>query len=251
MPLRSMLLLVAEYIFFAGQATMAVTDLLPQGFWQKRATMSGFDLLKSPSGLKGDAAAAFEAMNLPFEVLAKNDQRVGDPADRFAGADVIVDALFGAGLDRPLSGPAAELVEAVNGSSAAIIAVDLPSGINGATGEIKGSAIKAHATVTFFLKKPGHLLFPGRGLCGTVTVAQIGIETGVLDTIGPAAFENTPDLWQCELAAPGGGWPQVFKRPRGRFQRGRWPKQVQRGLQPWLRFGLGLGSSLWHRRRTP
>ena len=160
------------------------------------------DLLKSPSGLKGDAAAAFAAMTLPFEILTSGDQLIGHMADRFIGADVIIDALFGAGLDRPLSGPAAELVEAVNGSSAAIIAVDLPSGINGATGEIMGSAIKAHATVTFFLKKPGHLLFPGRGLCGSITVAQIGIETDVLDKIGPAAFENTPDFWLASWPRP-------------------------------------------------
>ncbi|MGS4884198.1 NAD(P)H-hydrate dehydratase [Roseibium sp. MB-4] len=160
------------------------------------------DLLKSPSGLKGDAAAAFAAMTLPFEILTSGDQLIGHMADRFTGADVIVDALFGAGLDRPLSGPAAELVEAVNGSSAAIIAVDLPSGINGATGKIMGNAIKAYATVTFFLKKPGHLLFPGRGLCGSVTVAQIGIETGVLDTIGPATFENIPDLWLASWPHP-------------------------------------------------
>jgi hydroxyethylthiazole kinase-like uncharacterized protein yjeF len=64
------------------------------------------------------------------------------------------------------------------------------------------AAIKAHATVTFFLKKPGHLLFPGRRLGGSVTVAQIGIETGVLDTIGPAAFENKPDLWLASWPRP-------------------------------------------------
>ena len=160
------------------------------------------DLMKSPSGLKGDAAAAFAAMTLPFEILTSGDQLIGNMADRFAGADVIVDAVFGAGLDRPLSGPAAELVEAVNGSSAAIIAVDLPSGINGATGEIMGCAIKAHATITFFLKKPGHQLFPGRGFCGSVTVAQIGIETGVLEKIGPVTFENTPDLWLASWPRP-------------------------------------------------
>jgi hydroxyethylthiazole kinase-like uncharacterized protein yjeF len=169
-------------------------------------------LLKEPKGLKGDAALAFEAMDLPFEVLTDGDRAAESLYTKAAACDVIIDALFGAGLDRPLTGLAASVVEAVNRSGVPVVAVDLPSGVNGATGEIQGGAIKARATVTFFLKKPGHLLYPGCGLCGPVTVADIGIKEGVLDQIAPAAFYNGPDLWLKHWPVPG---PEGHKYARG------------------------------------
>ena len=189
-------------------------------------------------------------MNLPFEVLVKDEQLVGDPADRFAGADVIVDALFGAGLDRPLSGPAAELVEAVNGAGAAIVAVDLPSGINGATGEIMGECDQGECDRDILSNKAGTSAVPGRGLCGSVTVAQIGIETGVLDTIGPAAFEIRRSL-AGELAAPGGGGPQILKGTCGCLQRADGSNRCSAACGTGCASGWGWGSSLWHRHRTP
>ena len=78
----------------------------------------------------------------------------------------MIDALFGAGLDRPVEGAAAALVAAMNAGPAPVLAVDLPSGLHADTGRPLGAAVRAAATVTFFRKKPGHLLYPGRGLCG-------------------------------------------------------------------------------------
>ncbi len=124
--------------------------------------------------------------------------------DRFeAGAgDVIVDALFGAGLSGPVGGLAAEAIRTANSSGAPIVAVDLPSGVSGETGQARGAAIRAGRTVTFFRKKPGHLLEPGRALCGETVVADIGIPSGVLDEIGPLCFENVPALWSEALPVP-------------------------------------------------
>ena len=109
--------------------------------------------------------------------------------------DLIIDALFGAGLSRPLEGSAAKLVDSINRSGAAVVAVDIPSGLNADTGLVDGPTVRADSTVTFFRKKPGHLLYPGRGLCGDVVLAQIGIPDEVLRELQPRLHENSPDAW--------------------------------------------------------
>ncbi len=119
-----------------------------------------------------------------------------------AGAQVIVDALFGAGLDRDVTDDAYDLIQSINVHSAKVIAVDLPSGINGSTGALMGVAINADETVTFFRRKPGHMLFPGRSKCGRVTVADIGIPAKVLDAIKPQTFINAPALWRDFVPIP-------------------------------------------------
>ena len=118
------------------------------------------------------------------------------------GAGVLIDALFGAGLDRPVEGAARAMIEAANALPAKIYAVDLPSGINGSSGEMQGAAIKASETVTFFRRKTGHLLLPGRLHCGEVQVADIGIPEHVLEQIKPSAFLNLPDLWARQFPLP-------------------------------------------------
>jgi NAD(P)H-hydrate epimerase len=143
-------------------------------------------LLGQRSALKGDAAAA--ADRWPGEVAAPTPAVLD-------GVDVVIDALFGAGLARPLEGAARGLVEAVNARRLPCLAVDLPSGVAGDTGQVLGTAAQAAATVTFFRRKPAHLLLPGRVLAGEVMVADIGIPAGVLDQIQPRLFENDPSLW--------------------------------------------------------
>jgi NAD(P)H-hydrate epimerase len=132
--------------------------------------------------------------------------------DVIAGAGVVIDAMFGAGLSRPIDEMARDVIEALGASGVPVAAVDVPSGVDGATGEIRGVAPKADITVTFFRKKPGHLLYPGRGLCGTVRLAQIGIPGNVLGDIAPRCFENGPPLWLDRYP-----WPQAedYKYRRG------------------------------------
>ncbi len=153
-------------------------------------------LLKEPADLKGDALEAFRRMKLPIREINAGDSIAYDLPDEIARADVVIDALFGAGLDRPLDGLVLKLVGAVNSSGVPVLAVDLPSGLSGADGSVQGDAIRAAASVTFFRAKPGHLLMPGKALCGDLTVADIGIRSDVLTVIRPATFENASGLWR-------------------------------------------------------
>ncbi|WND02423.1 NAD(P)H-hydrate dehydratase [Temperatibacter marinus] len=120
--------------------------------------------------------------------------------DCVKGASIILDALFGAGLSRPVSGIYADLIEAVNHEEDALtIAIDLPSGLDGATGQALGSCVKADVTVTFFTRKPGHVLLPGRFLSGGsdhIHVMDIGIPTKTLTDIQAKTGENIPLAWQ-------------------------------------------------------
>lgn len=118
------------------------------------------------------------------------------------GCGAVVDALFGAGLTRPLEGAALAMVAEIGRRRLPVIAVDVPSGLDGDSGAVLGAAAQAQATVTFFRKKPGHCLLPGRSLCGRVIVAEIGIPAAVLDDIRPALFENGPGLWRLPRPAP-------------------------------------------------
>ena len=120
------------------------------------------------------------------------------------GAELVVDALFGAGLSRALEGAAAETLAAAASRRLPLVAIDVPSGLMGDTGEALG-AVASVLTVTFFRKKPGHLLLPGRSLCGEVVAADIGTPASVIEQVAPDTFENDPLLWLSELPYPHDG----------------------------------------------
>jgi NAD(P)H-hydrate epimerase len=160
-------------------------------------------LLGERNTLKGDAAIAASAYLGPVEPLSP-DLLTGIVPDK----TVIVDALFGAGLTRALDGTARAVVQALDRRSVPVISVDLPSGLHGDSGTVlggaQGAAPQAVATVTFFRKKPAHLIVNGRERCGDVVVADIGIPAAVLTAIVPMAAENGPSLW-----ADAFPWPRL------------------------------------------
>jgi hydroxyethylthiazole kinase-like uncharacterized protein yjeF len=141
------------------------------------------------SSLSGDAAAMAAHWAGPV-APAENVL----PADH----DLVVDALFGAGLSRALDARLGGIVSAINAAGKPVIAVDVPSGLFGDTGQAAGIVVKATETVTFFRLKPGHLLEPGRTLCGKVTLADIGIAPATVfaGSGAPRSFRNAPGLWR-------------------------------------------------------
>ncbi len=180
-----------------GDGFVAARHLLEKGY----AVRLGFggDIERLPK----DAAAMAKLWTGETEPLTEA---------LLAGTDVVIDALFGAGLSRSLTGETAALIDALNRSRLPVIAVDVPSGVDGTTGEVQGVAIRATATVTFFRLKPGHLLLPGRDHCGEITVGDIGIPDDVLQRIRPATFANRPELWLSVFPWPR---PQGHKYDRG------------------------------------
>ncbi|MEZ5870946.1 MAG: NAD(P)H-hydrate dehydratase [Nitratireductor sp.] len=161
---------------------------------------SGFKVIAAIAGneasIKGDAAIAFRRMRESGVVPVDADEVEPERAA------LIIDALLGAGIDRPVTGRLAALISRVNGSGVRIVAVDLPSGINGANGAVMGIAVQAHHTVTFFRRKPGHLLYPGRHYCGEITLAQIGIPASVLSGLAPKVFANDRRIWGKSFPLP-------------------------------------------------
>ncbi|MEA3106452.1 MAG: ADP-dependent NAD(P)H-hydrate dehydratase / NAD(P)H-hydrate epimerase [Gammaproteobacteria bacterium] len=173
-----------------GGDGFVVARVLAAAGWPVRIALLG-----SSERLTGDAKIHAARWAGPIEPLAP--AAIGD-------AELVVDALFGSGLSRPLSENVALTLAAVGRRGVPLIAVDVPSGVSGDTGESFG-AVAAQCTVTFARKKPGHVLLPGRDLAGDVVVADIGTPSSVLDGIAVDTWENDPALWRRELPRPAAG----------------------------------------------
>jgi ADP-dependent NAD(P)H-hydrate dehydratase / NAD(P)H-hydrate epimerase len=163
-----------------GDGFVAARFLAERG-WTVRLALLG-----DRTALKGDAAIAASRWLGAVETLSLTS---------LDDAGLIIDAMFGAGLARPIEGIAADIIDALNDRRVPVVAVDVPSGVDGASGAIRGVAPQATLTITFFRRKPGHVLMPGRIHCGETLVAQIGIAPAVLDTLAPDTAANHPAWW--------------------------------------------------------
>lgn len=150
-------------------------------------------LLGERERLQGDAAEAAHRWEGPVHPLT---------ADAGAGASLIIDGIFGAGLARDVNGVAGEVIRRIGEAGIPVAAIDVPTGLDGDTGQVRGTAFQAALTVTFFRAKPGHRLLPGRQLCGELAVADIGIGDDVLAEIAPSTFENGPAVWGARFPRP-------------------------------------------------
>ena len=185
---------------------------------KRRYTPRPVSVLCGPGNNGGDgfvAAAALAQSGWPVRVALLGDAEAlrGDAlfyARRWRGAiealtpavidnaELVIDALFGSGLNRRLDPNVRDVLGYASRRDLPLVAVDIPSGIMGDSGENTGAA-PAVCTVTFMRKKPGHLLLPGRDACGDVVVADIGITQDVLDSLAVDTWENTPALWRTKL----------------------------------------------------
>ena len=163
-----------------GGDGFVVARLLKERGWDVRLSLLG-----ARDALKGDAAEMAKRWNGEIAPLSQRSLQ---------NADLVIDALFGAGLARPLEGTAREVATALNVSPAPVVAIDVPSGLHGDIAKSLGDvSVEADLTVTFFHKKPAHVLMPGQALCGEVVVADIGIPDAA--TVGSKLFENGAALW--------------------------------------------------------
>jgi ADP-dependent NAD(P)H-hydrate dehydratase / NAD(P)H-hydrate epimerase len=160
-------------------------------------------LLGERGRLKGEAALAVRDWPGGIEAMSP---------DLLASDDLVIDALFGAGLDRDITGVAREVIQAIAARALDSLAVDVPSGVDGNTGAARGGAAPARATVTFCRAKPGHYLLPGRHLCGETVVADIGIPDDVVDGLNPRCWLNGPAVWGEAFPWPK---PEEHKYSRG------------------------------------
>jgi NAD(P)H-hydrate epimerase len=169
-----------------GDGFVVAAELAAAG-WPVRVALVG-----SRERMRGDAKYHAERWSGPVEPLTETS---------IADAQLVIDAVFGSGLNRALDPEVKHTLEAVSKRGVPVLAIDVPSGVAGDTGESFG-AINADCTVTFTRKKPGHVLLPGRELCGEVVVADIGTPQTVLDGIEVHTWENDPALWLHE-------WPRL------------------------------------------
>ena len=166
-----------------GDGFVAAATLAQSG-WPVRVALLG-----DAEALRGDALLCARRWPGPIEPLI--------PAI-IDNAELVIDALFGSGLNRALDPKVGDVLACATRRAIPIVAVDIPSGIRGDSGEDLGAA-PAVCTVTFMRKKPGHLLLPGRDACGDVVVADIGISQSVLNSLAVDTWENTPALWLDQL----------------------------------------------------
>jgi ADP-dependent NAD(P)H-hydrate dehydratase / NAD(P)H-hydrate epimerase len=167
-----------------GGDGFVVAVALAQAGWPVRVALLG-----DRENLRGDAR--FHAARWSGGVEAVTPAAID-------GAALVVDALFGSGLRRALDGPVVATLRAVAQRELPLVAVDVPSGVMGDTGESVGAA-PATCTVTFARKKRGHALLPGRELCGDIVVADIGIPEAAFESLSIDCWENDPALWRALL----------------------------------------------------
>lgn len=162
----------ARVLFVCGGGNNGGDGCAAARLWMQRGGRADVWLLKSPSQMKGDAgvnACLLNACGASLNVL------YGEAPEIPQGCAAIVDALYGTGLSRALEGASLAAVQSINESGLPVVSVDIPSGVDGATGQVLGEAVRASVTVTFHRAKHGHMLLPGRACAGRLVVADIGI----------------------------------------------------------------------------
>lgn len=160
-----------------GDGYVIARHLLQNG-WQVQVIV-----LARQDEIKGDALLALNQLEKHQVCFCTDTQEfISNHQQQISEASLLVDALLGTGLSHALCGVYLEAVRLINRSQGVVVAVDIPSGINGTTGKLPGEAVKADLTVTFACIKAGHLLYPGADYVGQLQVVDIGIPQTVLNS---------------------------------------------------------------------
>jgi len=172
-------------------------------------------LLSEPDRFSGDALTNLQIaqkMELPLEFILSDDHLEKYEAS-ISRSDLIVDAIFGTGLNGSVRGYAGNLIEFLNKTGIPIIAVDLPSGLDADFGKIYGSCIRASLTVTMALPKRGLLLYPGASFVGKMEIADIGIPESVVESQNiPINLLNASQVAELLPPRPRDGHKGMFGR---------------------------------------
>jgi hydroxyethylthiazole kinase-like uncharacterized protein yjeF len=174
-------------------------------------------LLAAPENLKGDAARNYERLAVESAPDIAAERAAWHSLKKtLTGTTLLVDAVLGTGLARPVEGFLGEVVRDLNGSfpGVRVVAIDLPSGIGADSGELIGDSVRAHATVTFTAPKMAHVFPPACGQMGEWTVKQIGTP--------PETLESDPDLYLNLTGPEDLAWlarPRALEAHKGDFGR--------------------------------
>ncbi|MBR1777837.1 MAG: NAD(P)H-hydrate dehydratase [Alphaproteobacteria bacterium] len=166
--------------------------LLHQWGWPVEAALIGPEEKLPPAARQNAEKFHGPKKQLSFKRLKQLEQTGG----------LIIDAVFGIGLSKPVQNDVADFFNAVNESALPCIALDIPSGIQADTGEILGTALFCEMTITFCRPKIGHFLYPGKERIGRLVVCPIGIPDAIVAAAEPAFYENTPELFSLPEATP-------------------------------------------------
>lgn len=175
-----------------GDGLAVLRQLAMRGIAARGVLLVGIDALKADARAQYDMALGC-ALALEEALDIKSVEAL-----ELCKADVLVDALFGTGLSRPVQGHIYRLIERINAANKHVVAVDIPSGIDGNTGQVCGIAVRADETVTFQHKKRGHVLLPGRAYTGALTCVPIGVP----QTVPPGAMEELEQADVAKLLPP-------------------------------------------------
>ncbi|QXE91099.1 NAD(P)H-hydrate dehydratase [Geomonas subterranea] len=156
-----------------GGDGFVISRLLAERGWEAPVL-----LLAAPEAVSGDAAA--NLARLAPATVKSLPQGVAGAETLLKSATVIVDALLGTGMNSEVSGIYGEAIDLINAAGVPVVSVDIPSGVDSASGKVLGRAVRADITVTFALAKLGNILYPGAGLCGRLVVADIGMPDAVV-----------------------------------------------------------------------
>ena len=143
-------------------------------------------LIGKAEDLKGDAKEMARRWDETIEPLTPKS---------VDGTEVVVDAIWGTGLRGPVNGAVGQIIDEVTQRRLPVVAVDVPTGVDATFGNVGGVAFEAVSTVTFFRRKTGHVLLPGKRYCGEIRVVDIGIPKSVIPDVAPQTFVNEPDFW--------------------------------------------------------